>query len=1121
MSVDKSRLLENNGTEIKMSTNHDVYKLPSALSNQSINFKAQNNKKCWSTMNNREETWSSSCNQCIRSNENSKYMTGHFTPCSSNANALCQFTTFQNQTNSLPNKYYSNDINIIQSLRKNNTPNINKYISPNTDPLDYSIHSLMNNFSDSEFTLNKSNHRIRSNYMEASVNQDIQDNIHSSHISRSVTEPIGCLTNTENNNGRLLKRKYSRNPSNFPKKYTGKYLKTEIKTNSDFSHPTIHVSDKITANNITSFVTNQLPSTNMSDSTYSPSETTYKRLNSIPRKKIKIDKDLQENIREVTNSSTMITTDYSNSKVNEDENTVSTSSVDNKSIIKKTSDTRAAYKYLTWREKDRRRRFREEWKHLWLVIPHGLYEVMCLVCHKVMTQRKVDTIKRHTVRRHVELIGMSDSEREKLFNQLINQYSMFGAANHNFSVDASSKLHQKSNSLHHTNSTTNFKGISNMHDTGACLFGQITSVKSVNNTDMENNDLKNETSKLRYMSIKNHQQLNCKPFQTTNMTSRCSRSLSSDKYRNLPEQTQSGRIIVNFKDSPTNIPTNWDDASIFSKKSPSLQVSLTDALSDSRNKLHLTQSENRFHMATLNSKSMIPSPISITSPFSPFPTTIPIPKCFSCTKSSESEDLHSFLKSRASMNFQFSSSRVPTSSVSSLVTFQNSDKLPTSMKPISSLYKNSNMDYYIARTEFDNKNNNVDITTIHSHQSSSMEVQTVMSDYHNRLKPKSGSTLNTGTILENDKLVSIIENMKLPQRQQFPSLNIYEDSYYKSVDFGTSSASSVPGVPGSLPFTMGSSITGLLNQETGDAISLKTLESKLNSLRNNKISTHVSNSQLSNNSVNSNMLIDEKAGFISRKSEEFTDSPTSNYHIQSDEQVLYPLDIKSGSKNKSNSDCKQFTISSLLSIESFSSEKDTSLTTCREELFPDTQKRDKLSQRCNYSDYSIQRDCHQENQKFKQLPIPCVLCDFQSPNTYTDEINKDFTPNITSEDILFKHNNGSFDVSPTRQFDKSRERQSAFTNPTRLPDVSIVPKNRIPINFTPNPSIFNTNNSDAFETYTKLYYLELFRHIYDASYTHHSSQSFQTSLCPSIREENKLVSIKKHLNELENSSTND
>ncbi|KAM3178194.1 hypothetical protein ACTXT7_003063 [Hymenolepis weldensis] len=81
-----------------------------------------------------------------------------------------------------------------------------------------------------------------------------------------------------------------------------------------------------------------------------------------------------------------------------------------------------SYKYLTWREKDRRRRFREEWKHLWLVVPHGMYEVMCLVCKKIMTQRKLDTIKRHTIRRHAELLSMSDMERQRLYNELVAHY---------------------------------------------------------------------------------------------------------------------------------------------------------------------------------------------------------------------------------------------------------------------------------------------------------------------------------------------------------------------------------------------------------------------------------------------------------------------------------------------------------------------------------------------------------------------------------------------------------------------------------------------------------------------------------------------------------------------------
>ena len=42
---------------------------------------------------------------------------------------------------------------------------------------------------------------------------------------------------------------------------------------------------------------------------------------------------------------------------------------------KRESLSTSSYKFLSWREKDRRRRFRDEWKHMWLVIPHGNFEV--------------------------------------------------------------------------------------------------------------------------------------------------------------------------------------------------------------------------------------------------------------------------------------------------------------------------------------------------------------------------------------------------------------------------------------------------------------------------------------------------------------------------------------------------------------------------------------------------------------------------------------------------------------------------------------------------------------------------------------------------------------------------
>jgi len=44
---------------------------------------------------------------------------------------------------------------------------------------------------------------------------------------------------------------------------------------------------------------------------------------------------------------------------------------------------------------------------------------MCLLCHKVMTQRKLDTIKRHALRRHKRLLDLTIYERSKLMDEII------------------------------------------------------------------------------------------------------------------------------------------------------------------------------------------------------------------------------------------------------------------------------------------------------------------------------------------------------------------------------------------------------------------------------------------------------------------------------------------------------------------------------------------------------------------------------------------------------------------------------------------------------------------------------------------------------------------------------
>ena len=40
-----------------------------------------------------------------------------------------------------------------------------------------------------------------------------------------------------------------------------------------------------------------------------------------------------------------------------------------------------------------------------------------------MTQRKLDTIKRHTVRRHTEVLDMDQAERILLFERLLLEHS--------------------------------------------------------------------------------------------------------------------------------------------------------------------------------------------------------------------------------------------------------------------------------------------------------------------------------------------------------------------------------------------------------------------------------------------------------------------------------------------------------------------------------------------------------------------------------------------------------------------------------------------------------------------------------------------------------------------------
>ncbi|CAH8487162.1 unnamed protein product [Schistosoma turkestanicum] len=265
--------------------------------------------------------------------------------------------------------------------------NCDKELLPNNNTignaLDYSINSLISDQKNSALSMIKSSSVTHSNYAQNSCEYLNKNNLINNFLSTCSIEQtlnsMNILKNPKINGGCVLKRKYSKNHSNLSEKHS-KYMKVD----HDHSHPL----DPLNTN------------------------ADFEKYNHDVMDTVKSNKTVRSNDQQIL--------------LNHNSNEVNVSNNDdgNNNDTKVTSISTGAYKYLTWREKDRRRRFREEWKHLWLVIPYGRYEVMCLVCHKVMTQRKLDTIKRHNVRRHIELQGMSHSERQILFDKLLKQQNI-------------------------------------------------------------------------------------------------------------------------------------------------------------------------------------------------------------------------------------------------------------------------------------------------------------------------------------------------------------------------------------------------------------------------------------------------------------------------------------------------------------------------------------------------------------------------------------------------------------------------------------------------------------------------------------------------------------------------
>ncbi|CAH8525137.1 unnamed protein product [Schistosoma rodhaini] len=446
-----------------MSFSNEIYNLPTSLSNETEKLTRMNFDNCV-LFNNYEFTKLSNSYPSINWHSNI------------NSHDISYTNELHNESNSLT------ESNIFHSIKNINYNNETLSNISTGNPLDYSINSLINDKKKSTLPIIRSSFLTDPNKNHNSI-QYSNDNDNLFNISPSTcsientSNSMRNMTRSPKMNEELtLKRKYSKNLSNSSAKQSKKYMRVDY--NSDTGQNKFIIDHSNKNDNISHFSTTDplytdnlvketsaLKKTTVSTTEWKTNNSTdFKGYNKNPMDTIKLSKTVQS--------------DDQNIRFNNNHNEVNDSNDNDNNDTTMTTISTGAYKYLTWREKDRRRRFREEWKHLWLVIPYGRYEVMCLVCHKVMTQRKLDTIKRHNVRRHIELQGMSHSERQMLFDKLLKQHNINDETIENTSDSLSSKLSRKSKNQCKSTSDNNLTNSSNNKDSNEVVDGLLRDTNS-------------------------------------------------------------------------------------------------------------------------------------------------------------------------------------------------------------------------------------------------------------------------------------------------------------------------------------------------------------------------------------------------------------------------------------------------------------------------------------------------------------------------------------------------------------------------------------------------------------------------------------------------------------------
>ncbi|KAK4469187.1 hypothetical protein MN116_006764 [Schistosoma mekongi] len=798
--------------------------------------------------------------------------------------------------------------NVLQTIKSQIYDNETLLNSSNGNPLDYSINSLINNEKHSELSINNSSLQSQSNYKHNPV-RCLNENSNFCNTSSSTctteynTNSVNVLEIPEMNDGRALKRKYTKSLSNSSEKDSKKYLK--VGSNNDFkkNDPIInHGYKNNSSNKVNQFSTTgnllEEPLLFRKNVTYNCSSATKWETNR--------DADCKVYNQEVIYTvNANITTESDNQLLmfNENNNEFSTNNCNNSNNTKITTKSTGAYKYLTWREKDRRRRFREEWKHLWLVVPYGLYEVMCLVCHKVMTQRKLDTIKRHNVRRHVELQGMSHTERQMLFDKLLKQYNIHDKTYTSTSNVVSTKLTSK---LKQTCKSAS-NGTSSVHDSNELRYEFLNDTNWLHNQSSEiNNSLnaKDPSSSMpsslpKHIQRKINKRLPNKPQENSHTTIEVRENATNKRSKNSLKQLEKSIASENLCCYPSSCSGNLSNIC-------NLQVSTKPSFDATTfgNQLKMTYYETPLTSVLLSSASTVqPSPLVSTALTSIYRSTS------SAEQSSRVLPYNYDLEGLKYLIKTFAPSVISSSPSLLSLTKSSSLLIPECCKEMynSNNFITTNLCDGPACINAGNDISNIDMTipTNKGNQDKQLEYQKIMSDQS--LETLLNKKLATKNHMTNNGVKDASSKLSLAEQSNY--LNVSGHSQYFKTSTSHKPSVSTPCITGLSSYTMASWLAASVNAS-------KLSNYKILDGLSSNLSNPIDNIQPYDDS---NELIATKQ--ISRSSEpkeKFIYSKFVKDHLQCQNQennqlATNSLDFKSMSKSKSN--LNKFTISSLLNTE--------------------------------------------------------------------------------------------------------------------------------------------------------------------------------------------------------------